>query len=443
MGQFLGDVNVLTLPPFVIVGPVDVNIVSPLPLPISAVQLPAALVGGRLDTAVGAWFGSTAPTVGQKVMADSLPVTIASNQTALPITAAALPLPAGAATEATLLTRAQAAQLPAALVGGRLDTNVGAWLGSTAPTVGQKAAAASLPVVLASDSTLPLTPVTTATGALGALNAAVTIVLAGQTSVGFQLAAGTLIGTIVPEISLDGGATYNTAYFDDVNSALTQSIVFTVANTAQTRTIVCMGGATHARVRVTVFTSGTATLTFNASQITDPTRISVPSDGFKKTYFATVIGLAVALLPTDVFTITGAAGVVVRVTRVLVTGTRNANGHSDFVFLRRSTANTLGISSTPTAVFCDSQSGAASAVVRAYTANPTLGTLVGNMVATRLFLTGVSGTPPQQLELEFGKRFSTSVILRSAAEVFALNLNGVTVTTGLLNVTIEWTEEPG
>ena len=66
-------------------------------------------------------------------------------------------LPTGAATEATLATRAAAAQLPAALVGGRLDENVGAWLGSTTPTVGQKAMAASLPVTLASDqSAVPI-----------------------------------------------------------------------------------------------------------------------------------------------------------------------------------------------------------------------------------------------------------------------------------------------
>lgn len=43
-------------------------------------------------------------------------------------------------------------KLPAALVGGRLDSNIGAWLGSTAPSVGQKTAANSLPVVLASDT---------------------------------------------------------------------------------------------------------------------------------------------------------------------------------------------------------------------------------------------------------------------------------------------------
>jgi hypothetical protein len=44
-------------------------------------------------------------------------------------------------------------QLPAALVGGRLDENIGAWFGSTAPTVGQKAMVASIPVVMASDQT--------------------------------------------------------------------------------------------------------------------------------------------------------------------------------------------------------------------------------------------------------------------------------------------------
>jgi hypothetical protein len=95
---------------------------------VTVAQLPAALVGGRLDTNIGAWLGSTVPTVGQKAMASSLPVALASDQT----------------------------QLPAALVGGRLDVNVGAWLGSTVPTVGQKAMASSVPVALASDqSTLP------------------------------------------------------------------------------------------------------------------------------------------------------------------------------------------------------------------------------------------------------------------------------------------------
>ena len=172
-------------------------------LTVDTVQLPALLVGGRLDTNTGAWLGSTAPTVGQKASADSLPVVLASDQT-VSVSAVSLPLPTGAATQATLATllteaafaarintqgqKASAAstpvvlasdqsaipvtdnggsltldtpQLPAALVAGRLDNNVGAWLGSTAPSVGQKTSASSVPVVLSSDqSAIPVSAVT-------------------------------------------------------------------------------------------------------------------------------------------------------------------------------------------------------------------------------------------------------------------------------------------
>jgi hypothetical protein len=75
------------------------------------------------------------PPLGQAVMASSLPVVIASDQGAVLVSAASLPLPTGAATEATL--SAASAKLPASL--------------------GQKLMAASLAVVLASDqSTMPV-----------------------------------------------------------------------------------------------------------------------------------------------------------------------------------------------------------------------------------------------------------------------------------------------
>jgi hypothetical protein len=56
---------------------------------------------------------------------------------------------AGIALDATVA--AVRDRLPASLVSGRLDTNLGAWLGATTPTVGQKTKAASIPVTLASD----------------------------------------------------------------------------------------------------------------------------------------------------------------------------------------------------------------------------------------------------------------------------------------------------
>ena len=86
-----------------------------------------------------AGFQARIPVNGQAVMSASIPVVIASNQSAIPINDNA-----GSIT-------VDSPQLPAALVSGRLDANVGAWLGSTAPTVGQKTMANSVPMVLASD----------------------------------------------------------------------------------------------------------------------------------------------------------------------------------------------------------------------------------------------------------------------------------------------------
>lgn len=52
---------------------------------VTSAQLPGALISGRLDTNLGAWLGSTAPTVGQKTVADSVPMTLASDQPAIKV----------------------------------------------------------------------------------------------------------------------------------------------------------------------------------------------------------------------------------------------------------------------------------------------------------------------------------------------------------------------
>jgi len=114
----------------------------------------------------------------------------------------------------------------------------------------------------------------TGSGTLNALNATAQVTMAGLSSAGIQLSAGTLIGTIVPEISMDGGTTWDISFFDDpTTSNIVGSIVFASSNTAITRTIVGSGGASHARVRVSAFTSGTASCTIRASQMYDPSEL--------------------------------------------------------------------------------------------------------------------------------------------------------------------------
>lgn len=127
-------------------------------LPISAASLPlpsgAATEATLATLLTEATFTARIPILGQKTMAGSVPVVIASDQSVIPISdnGASLTVDDGGGS----LT-VDTPQLPASLVGGRLDTNVGAWLGATTPTVGQKTGAASIPVIIASDqSAIPV-----------------------------------------------------------------------------------------------------------------------------------------------------------------------------------------------------------------------------------------------------------------------------------------------
>lgn len=67
------------------------GIANPLPVTDAAAETSLASIDGKLNS------------LGQKVMTGSVPVVIASNQSAVPVSVSSLPLPTGAATEATLL----------------------------------------------------------------------------------------------------------------------------------------------------------------------------------------------------------------------------------------------------------------------------------------------------------------------------------------------------
>lgn len=167
-----------------------------------------------------------------------------------------------------------------------------------------------------------------------------------------------------------------------------------------------------------------------------------PVDGFKATYGASIQGLASVASATDIFTITGSATKTVRITRIEVSGVQTTAGQVDIIVLKRSTVDTAGTSSTPTIVPYDKNSPAATAVVTAYTANPTAGTLVGNIRAGKLFVAApATASPTTVMALDFGTRPAQALVLRGATDQIAVNLNGVTVTGGSFNISIEWTED--
>ncbi len=122
-----------------------------------------------------------------------------------------------------------------------------------------------------STGTVSLSDTVGATGTLNALSATASVPLRGQQSVGVFIAAGTLVGSVVPEVSFDGGTTWTSTFFDQTDTSKVSSISFlSGVNSAYSATIIMLGGATNARVRVNYFESGTANATLRATQAVDP-----------------------------------------------------------------------------------------------------------------------------------------------------------------------------
>lgn len=168
----------------------------------------------------------------------------------------------------------------------------------------------------------------------------------------------------------------------------------------------------------------------------------INTEGKKATYSASA-AVVLAASATDVFTITGSASKTIRVNRIAVTGKATAASVFAVDLSKRSTANTGGTSSAATAVPHDSASAAASATVLSYSANPTLGSLIGTVRLQLLAFTIAATTPfpPSPLVWDFTTRNGQAVVLRGITQVLALSLEAQTVTGGAVFVEIEWTEE--
>ena len=148
---------------------------------------------------------------------------------------------------------------------------------------------------------------TVAPVALGALNASVSIAMAGLQTVGFQMAAGTFIGTITPQYSVDGGTSWQSCSFLNAGTGnISSSYSFTASNTLTILGVIPGGGATNVRVTVTAYTSGTANCILSASETLSATSQSGSIQGsgtiaaLNQTVVATTAGYGSAF-----FNITG------------------------------------------------------------------------------------------------------------------------------------------
>lgn len=153
-------------------------------------------------------------------------------------------------------------------------------------------------------------------------------------------------------------------------------------------------------------------------------------------YRGGVSALALAAAATDVFTISGNSKVTTVVTRLWISGSATAAAPMKISLIKRSAAATGGTSTNPTLVSADSTDPAAQSVLNAYTANPTPGTAVGTLMNIDIPL-GTATAPSNPVPIDLVMNGMKPVILRSSADVLAINLAGATYAGGVVSITAE------
>lgn len=169
--------------------------------------------------------------------------------------------------------------------------------------------------------------------------------------------------------------------------------------------------------------------------------LATNTEGRRATYRAVISGLVPVASATDVVYIPGSATKTVRVTRVLVTGTAGTAVSVPVILVKRSAANTGGTCAAMTAVPIDSANAVATAAPASCTANPTLGTAVGTVASLSTFLSLSSASGANTSPIIFGTDGGQPLILRGVAQTLGVNFGGVSVSSGVVSVTLEWTEE--
>lgn len=167
----------------------------------------------------------------------------------------------------------------------------------------------------------------------------------------------------------------------------------------------------------------------------------------RATYMASSAFTTPAAATTDMFEIYGSSTKTVKVERIEVAyvGTDNNTIPTKCFLLKRSSANTVGTAVTQTAIPVDSNSAAATAVVKVYSANPTTGSSLGQINSSLLnanpLLNG--NNPPPRIVLYDAHLAGQPLTLRGTAQGIVANFNGVIpdCTGPALSYTVTWTEE--
>lgn len=176
----------------------------------------------------------------------------------------------------------------------------------------------------------------------------------------------------------------------------------------------------------------------------------------KTTYSSAFFGLVPASSATDLVCIAGSATKTIRVDRIAIGGTAGTLVAAPIQVVRRATADTGGTAATTTAnpgvttQIASRDTGqslntAASAVLISYTANPTINDSAPVYIDSLMLVLNLTSTAsPQDTIFDWSRDIENNVqtpTLRGAAQQLCVNLAAVSISSGVVNGSITWTEE--
>lgn len=164
-----------------------------------------------------------------------------------------------------------------------------------------------------------------------------------------------------------------------------------------------------------------------------------PSDTRARYYAQIPAHIGYGTNPTDMITVMGAAGKIIRVSQMRVAINTTAAGRLDAKFIKRTTLNTGGTSTPVTVATSNTTDPAASASVKEWTVIPaSLGT--ATQTGTYALVTTVPTSAPAQFALNIP--FPEGIILTNANESISFGLAGAALPAGFTAIVdISWTEE--
>lgn len=286
-------------------------------------------------------------------------------------------------------------------------TGLAAMTGTAAVTLRAVPGAA----MVALDAALP-----TGANTIGAVNIAAAQTLATVTTIG-------TVTTLTGTTSLTPGvAATNLGKAEDAVSASGDVGIFTL----------------NVR-RDTLVVSASASGDYNETAVDKYGSLQVKDYEKQARTYSAAANITVAASATDIAILPGSASTTVFVTKVIVSGIQTTGSQVNVQLIKRSTANSGGTSAAMTAIPHDSADSAAISAPLSYTANPTPGTSVGAVRQSYVPIGISTAQPNESAVFEFGDK-GRPIVLNGVAQGLAVNLNGVTLVGGTINVTFEWFE---